>query len=70
MGMFWVGNRLKWVAPCGSDRRYSLLHILTLGVPGRVVRQKAKDKQQHKEGDDNVDNNFESFHAEHSNFFK
>jgi hypothetical protein len=41
----------------------TLFKIPTVGVPGRVIRQKPKDKDTDKKGNDNVNNNFERDHG-------
>jgi hypothetical protein len=39
-----------------------LFEILTTGVAGGVATEEAKHKQRHKEGDDEINHNFESQH--------
>lgn len=47
-----------------------LLQIPLLWVTGRVIRQKAKDKQRNKEGNNNIDGNFEGDHTNSSRNIK
>jgi hypothetical protein len=49
-----------------NGHRPGLFQIFAIGVAGWVIGQKTKDKQKHKEGNNNINDYFEGFHPDHS----